>query len=45
MSRVDLTDPLALLGIYTQAMVLSLIWVNNPKNLFMLGFGGGGEFR
>lgn len=41
MSRVDLLDPLNLLGVYTQAMVLALAWVPRPRRLYMLGFGGG----
>jgi peptide deformylase len=41
MSRIDLRDPLVLLGIYTQAMMLSLVWTSDPRNVYMLGFGGG----
>lgn len=41
MSRIDLKDPLNLLGIYTQAMTLSLVWKSNPKRINVFGFGGG----
>ena len=41
MSRVDLDDPLNLLGLYTQAMMLTLAWVPRPRRAYMLGFGGG----
>jgi spermidine synthase len=41
MSRIDLDDPLNLLGLYTQAMVLALAWVPHPRRVYMLGFGGG----
>ncbi len=41
MSRIDLNDPFNLLGIYTQAMILCLVFVSTPKRFYMLGFGGG----
>lgn len=41
MSRIDLLDPLNLLGVYTQAMMLTLAWVPHPRRVYMLGFGGG----
>lgn len=41
MSRIDLEHPLNLLGIYTQAMMLSLIWKQTPQRIYMLGFAGG----
>jgi peptide deformylase len=41
MSRIDVRDPLVLLGIYTQAMMLSLVWKTDPAKIYMLGFGGG----
>lgn len=41
MSRIDLDDPLNLLGVYTQAMMLALAWVPRPRRVYMLGFGGG----
>lgn len=41
MSRIDLNKPFDLLGIYTQAMMLSLLFNNHPKNLYVIGFGGG----
>jgi peptide deformylase len=41
MSRIDLNDPMNLLGVYTQAMMLTLAWQPNPRHVYMLGFGGG----
>jgi spermidine synthase len=41
MSRIDLLQPLNLLGVYTQAMMLTLAWFPNPRQVYMLGFGGG----
>lgn len=41
MSRLDLLQPLDLLGIYTQAMMLTLAWFPDPRHVYMLGFGGG----
>jgi len=41
MSRVDLEDPLHLIAAYTQAMLLPLIWRNEPKLVYTVGFGGG----
>jgi len=41
MSRIDLIHPLKLLGLYTQAIMLSLAFVENPKKIYMIGFGGG----
>lgn len=41
MSRIDIEDPLRLLGVYTQAMMLSLLWQEAPQYIHMLGFGGG----
>jgi spermidine synthase len=41
MSRVDVEAPLHLLGTYTQAMMLALLWCPRPSRAFMLGFGGG----
>lgn len=41
MSRIDLLDPVNLLGVYTQAMMLTLAWAPNPRRVYMLGFGGG----
>jgi len=41
MSRIDLIDPLYLLAIYSQAMALTLLWEKTPKNIYILGFGGG----
>lgn len=41
MSRIDLDDPMNLLGLYTQAMMLSLVWVPEPERIHVVGFGGG----
>jgi len=41
MSRIDLIHPLKLLGLYTQAIMISLAFVENPKKIYMIGFGGG----
>lgn len=41
MSKIDIYNPLMLIDIYTQAMVLALVLNNNPKKVYMLGFGGG----
>lgn len=41
MSRIDLDDPLNLLAVYTQAMMLTLAWNSNPARICILGLGGG----
>ncbi|MEM7530754.1 MAG: fused MFS/spermidine synthase [Chloroflexota bacterium] len=41
MSRIDLLDPLNLLSVYTQVMLLSLIWQTLPSAVYMAGCGGG----
>lgn len=41
MSRIDIQQPLKLLGTYTQVMMLSLLFSPSPKHLYMMGFGGG----
>lgn len=41
MSRIDLDNPLTLLGIYAPAMMLTLVWKEHPKSVYVLGFGGG----
>jgi len=41
MSRIDITAPLNLLAIYTQATMLSLIWQSEPSRVYVVGFGGG----
>ncbi|MCK5813220.1 MAG: fused MFS/spermidine synthase [Cocleimonas sp.] len=41
MSSIDISQPLNLLGKYAQVMMLSLVFKPQPKNLYMLGFGGG----
>jgi len=41
MSLIDLSNPLTLHSPYAQAMLLSLLFVPEPAQLYMLGFGGG----
>lgn len=42
MSRIDLNNPLNLVGPYSQAVFLSAFWQNNtPSNIYIAGFGGG----
>ena len=41
MSRIDVKHPLKLLGLYSQIMMLALAWNSNPKNIHVIGFGGG----
>jgi spermidine synthase len=41
MSRVDIKNPLVLLGLYTQVMMLSLVWKDKPEKIYVIGFGGG----
>lgn len=42
MSRIDLTNPLNLIGPYSQAVFLSAFWQNEyPENIYIAGFGGG----
>jgi spermidine synthase len=41
MSRVDLQNPLNLLAPYTRGLILSLLWVSEPQNVYVIGFGGG----
>jgi len=41
MSRIDLDRPLELIALYTCALLLSLLWVPQPKRICILGFGGG----
>ena len=40
-SLLHLNDPLNLALVYTQAMMLGLIWNGEPKNIYFAGFGGG----
>ena len=40
-SCLDLTDPLRLVHVYTQAMILSLLLRTSPRNVLLLGLGGG----
>lgn len=41
MSRIDIKHPLKLIGIYTQAMMLSLVFSDIPEKVYLIGFGGG----
>lgn len=42
MSRIDLMNPLNLIGPYSQAVFLSAFWQTKaPKNIYIAGFGGG----
>lgn len=41
MSRVDLNRPLHLLGIYTRAMLATLMWCPEARRVHHIGFGGG----
>jgi spermidine synthase len=41
MSRIDIANPLNLLALYTQAMMLGLAWKPEPKRVYMIGFSGG----
>jgi spermidine synthase len=41
MSRVDLNRPLHLLGIYTRAMLATLMWKPDARRVHHIGFGGG----
>jgi spermidine synthase len=40
-SILDLNNPLKLIFPYSQAMLLALLWKNQPKNIYTIGFGGG----
>ncbi|MBE9122430.1 fused MFS/spermidine synthase [Tychonema sp. LEGE 07199] len=39
-SVIDLNNPLHLVSEYTQAMMLGLVWQNQPKKVYIAGFGG-----
>lgn len=41
MSRIDIQQPLTLLGTYSQVMMLSLLFCPTPSSIYMMGFGGG----
>lgn len=41
MSRIDIDNPVHLLGVYMQVMMLTLLWAPFPKRVYTLGFGGG----
>jgi spermidine synthase len=40
-SEIDIDQPLLLMEPYSQAMLLSLLWKPQPKNIYMAGLGGG----
>ncbi|MEG3848319.1 fused MFS/spermidine synthase [Microcoleus sp. herbarium19] len=40
-SILDLDNPLNLIFPYARAMLLALIWKPQPKNIYIIGFGGG----
>ncbi|MEG3842396.1 fused MFS/spermidine synthase [Microcoleus sp. herbarium14] len=40
-SILNLDNPLNLIFPYARAMLLALIWKNQPKNIYVIGFGGG----
>ncbi|MCC3409578.1 MAG: fused MFS/spermidine synthase [Microcoleus sp. PH2017_10_PVI_O_A] len=40
-SVFNLNNPLHLVSEYTQAMMLGLVWQNQPKRVYIAGFGGG----
>ena len=41
MSRIDIKKPLNLLAVYTQVMLLSLVWQKTLNSIYLLGFGAG----
>lgn len=40
-SVLDFNNPLHLVSEYTQAMMLGLVWQNQPNKVYIAGFGGG----
>ncbi|MEG5057821.1 fused MFS/spermidine synthase [Microcoleus sp. A2-C5] len=40
-SILDLNNPLKLIFPYSRSMLLALLWKNQPKNIYIIGFGGG----
>ncbi|MEG4500041.1 fused MFS/spermidine synthase [Microcoleus sp. F10-C6] len=40
-SLLDLNNPLNFLFPYCRAMMLALVWKNQPKRIYIIGFGGG----
>ena len=40
-SVLDFHNPLHLVSEYTQAMLLGLVWQNQPQRIYIAGFGGG----
>jgi spermidine synthase len=41
MSYINIQKPFDLQALYTQVMMLSLVWKNAPESIYVLGFGGG----
>lgn len=41
MARIDISDPLTLIGVYTQAMLASLAFMATPRAAYVMGTGGG----
>ncbi len=41
MSQINLKKPLYLHSVYQQAMLLSILFVKRPQQVYMMGFGGG----
>ena len=41
MSRIDIKKPLNLLAVYTQVMLLTLVWQKTLSSIYLLGFGAG----
>lgn len=40
-SLLDLNNPLNFIFPYCRAMMLALVWKNQPKKIYIIGFGGG----
>ena len=40
-SILDLNNPLNLIFPYAKAILLALVWKNQPKKIYIIGFGGG----
>ncbi len=40
-SEFNLNDPLTLTADYSKAVILSLLWQNNPEKIYLAGLGGG----
>lgn len=40
-SRLNVSNPLELVSLYAQAMMLTLLWQEKPARIYVLGFGAG----